>query len=69
MDIEAFLLPSVSTMTVGQFLIGSLLGVGVGITLSRNGIMVSNPQTRWLFITILFAVSGLYGLLCGLLNS
>ncbi len=68
MSIEAFLLPATPSMTVWQFLVGSFLGVGVGITLSRSGIMVTDPKTRWLFISLLIGFASLWGIICGLLN-
>lgn len=56
------------TMTEFQFIVGCIVGSGIGISLSRNGIMVSNPETRWKFVGIMFAVAGIWGLICGLIN-
>jgi len=70
MRIENFMLSSVHSMsmTEWQFIVGSLIGAGVGVTLSRNGILLTNPQTRWQFISLLSGFAGLFGLICGLMK-
>ena len=70
MNIEVFHLPSTIalSMTEWQFIVGCLLGAGVGITFSRNGIMLTDPKTRWLFISLMVGFASLWGIVCGLLN-
>ena len=70
MNIEIFHQPSAFalSMTEWQFIVGCLLGAGVGITLSRSGIMLTDPKTRWLFISLMVGFASLWGIVCGLLN-
>ena len=70
MNIETFHQPTAIalSMTEWQFIVGGLLGAGVGITLSRSGIMLTNPTTRWLFISLMVGFASLWGIVCGLLN-
>ncbi len=70
MDIEAFHQPSafLLSMTEWQFIVGCLLGAGVGITFSRNGIMLTDPKTRWLFVSLMVGFASLWGIVCSLLN-
>lgn len=70
MSIENFLQPSAHslTLTEWQFIVGALIGVGVGVTLSRNGILLTNPETRWQFVSFVSGFAGLFGLICGLMN-
>jgi hypothetical protein len=70
MRIENVLLPSVHSMsmTEWQFIVGALIGVGAGVTLSRNGIVLTNPETRWQFVSFVSGFAGLFGLICGLMN-
>ncbi|GIK70917.1 MAG: hypothetical protein BroJett020_22120 [Bacteroidota bacterium] len=70
MDIEAFQQPSAISlsMTEWQFIVGCLLGAGVGITFSRNRIMLTDPKTRWLFISLMVGFASLWGIVCSLLN-
>ena len=56
------------SMTEWQFIVGGLLGVCVALTLSRNGILLTNPQTRWQFVSLVSGFSGLFGIICGLMN-
>lgn len=68
MNIEAFLIPSANAMTQWQLIVGCLLGAGVGITLSRSGIVLTNPETRWQFVSIVMGFAGAFGLVCGVLK-
>lgn len=70
MSIENFLQPSVHSMSMmeWQFIVGAMIGVGVGVTLSRNGILLTNPETRWQFVSFVSGFAGLFGLICGLMN-
>jgi F0F1-type ATP synthase assembly protein I len=70
MNIEAFHQPSVFalSMTEWQFIVGCLLGAGVGITLSRSGVMLTNSKTRWLFISLMVGFASLWGIVSSYLN-
>ncbi|MCG3166220.1 MAG: hypothetical protein DPW12_13050 [Rhodocyclaceae bacterium] len=68
MNIEAFMSQPVDSIAQWQFLVGCLLGAGVGITLSRHGIMLTNPRTRWLFIALTFGFAGTFSLICRVIN-
>ncbi|MCC6145278.1 MAG: hypothetical protein DPW12_10490 [Rhodocyclaceae bacterium] len=68
MNIEAFLIPPATAAMQWQFIVGCLLGAGVGITLSRSGIVLTNPETRWQFVSIVMGFAGVFGLVCGLLK-
>ena len=70
MDIEAFHQQSaiMLSMTEWQFIVGCLLGAGAGITFSRNGIMLTDPKTRYLFISLMVGYASLWGIVCSLLN-
>jgi hypothetical protein len=54
--------------TEWQFIVGCILGIGVAVTLSRNGIMLTKPETRWTFISAITGFAGLFALICGLMN-
>lgn len=71
MGIEAFQQASAITLslTEWQFIVGCLLGAGVGITLSRSGVMLTNPKTRWLFVSLMMGFSALWGIICSMFNS
>ena len=56
------------TMTEAQLIVGCLIGAGVGLTLSRNGIMLTNPETRLTFISCMIGFAGIFGIICGLMN-
>ena len=56
------------TMTEWQFIVGCLMGAGVGITLSRNGIMLTKPETRLTFISAIIGFAGDFGLICAWMN-
>lgn len=68
MNIEAFLIPAATASMQWQFIMGCLLGAGVGITLSRSGIVLTNPETRWQFVSIVMGFAGVFGLVCGALK-
>lgn len=68
MNIETFMSQPAYSMTEWQFMVGCLLGAGVGITLSRNGIMLTNPKTRWQFVSLVTGFAGMFGLICSILN-
>jgi hypothetical protein len=70
MNIEAFHQPSaiLLSMTEWQFIVGCLLGAGVGITLSRSGVMLTHPKTRWLFVSLIVGFASLWGIVCSYLN-
>ena len=46
------------TMTEAQFIVGCLIGSGVGITLSINGIRLTDPETRVKFISCMIGFAG-----------
>jgi len=71
MDIEVFHQPSaiMLSMTEWQFIVGCLLGAGVGITLSKSGVILTNPKTRWLYASLMMGFSGLWGIICSMFNS
>ncbi len=56
------------TMTEAQFIVGCLIGSGVGITLSINGIRLTDPETRVKFISCMIGFAGIFGIICGLMN-
>ncbi|MBE7423104.1 MAG: hypothetical protein HS110_11865 [Zoogloeaceae bacterium] len=70
MNIEAFHQPSAIalSMTEWQFIVGCMLGAGAGITLSRSGIMLTDPKTRWLFISLMVGFASLWGIVSSYLN-
>lgn len=71
MGVEIFHHPSpiALSLTEWQFIVGCLLGTGVGITLSRSGVMLTNPKTRWLFVSLMMGFSALWGIIGSMFNS
>ena len=69
MNIDAFHQPSAIalSMTEWEFIVGCMLG-GVGITLSRSGIMLTDPKTRWLFISLMVGFASLWGIVSSYFN-
>jgi hypothetical protein len=56
-------------MTEVQFIVGCLIGIGVGVTLALNGIALTNPETRLTFLSCLFGFAGVFGIICALMNA
>ena len=54
------------TLSEIQFMVGSIIGAGLGISLSCNGILLTRPETRWQFVTAVTGFAGVWGLICGL---
>lgn len=56
-------MPTLSEML---FMVGSIIGAGLGISLSSNGILLTKPETRWQFVTAVIGFAGVWGLICAL---
>ncbi len=49
-----------------QFMVGCFIGAGAGISLSKSGILLTRPETRWQFVTAVTGFAGVWGLICAL---